>query len=62
MRLVKTAGVWADVCPKCGGVALDPGELRTFKSIGHNAATRTNDVLDVISSVVTLADILNLLC
>src|SRR5688572_32767786 len=30
LRLVKAAGVLVDVCPKCVGVALDPGELRTF--------------------------------
>jgi Zn-finger nucleic acid-binding protein len=61
-RLVKAAGVVVDVCPKCVGVALDPGELRTFKSIRHTPATRAMDGLDVVSGVDTLAGILGLFC
>jgi Zn-finger nucleic acid-binding protein len=62
LRVVKAAGVFVDVCPKCVGVALDPGELRTFKSIGSNTATRVNDALDWMSHADTLASILSGLC
>jgi Zn-finger nucleic acid-binding protein len=62
LRVVKAAGVEVDVCPKCGGVALDPGELRTFKSIRHTPATRAMDVVDIASGVHTVADILKLFC
>jgi Zn-finger nucleic acid-binding protein len=61
-RLVKAAGVVVDVCPKCVGVALDPGELRTFKSIRHTPATRAMDVMDVVSGVDALASILTSFC
>ena len=61
-RLVKAAGVVVDVCPKCGGVALDPGELRTFKSIRHTPATRVVDAIDVVSGMDTIASILDSLC
>ena len=61
-RLVKAAGVIVDVCPKCGGVALDPGELRAFKSIRHTPATRAMDVIDVVSGVDAVASILSSLC
>ena len=61
-RLVKAEGVVVDVCPKCVGVALDPGELRTFKSIRHTPATRVMDGIDVVSSLDTLASILTSFC
>ncbi len=51
-----------DVCPKCVGIALGPGELRTFKSIRHTPATRAMDVIDVVSGVDTLASILSSFC
>ena len=62
LRLVKAAGAVVDVCPKCVGVALDPGELRTFKSIGVTRAKRATDALDIVSGADTLAQILTSLC
>ena len=62
LRLVKAAGVTVDVCPKCVGVALDPGELRTFKSIGSSTGKRVSNVFDIASGAETLAQILKSLC
>lgn len=61
LHLVPAAGVVVDVCPKCVGVALDPGELSTFKSIRHTPATRVMNVIDIVSGADVLVDILNLL-
>jgi Zn-finger nucleic acid-binding protein len=51
-----------DICPKCVGVALDPGELRKFKAIRHTPATRAMDVFDTASGLEMLGDILKLIC
>ena len=59
-RLIKAAGVLVDVCPKCVGVALDPGELRKFKSIRHTPATRAMSALDAVSALDALASILTM--
>jgi len=61
-RLVKAARVVVDVCPKCGGVALDPGELRKFKSIRHTPTTRVMDAVDIVSGLDALGGILSSLC
>jgi Zn-finger nucleic acid-binding protein len=59
LRLVKAGGAEIDVCKKCVGVALDPGELRALKSMGHGSAEKA---VDVVSGVDTLANILTLFC
>ncbi len=56
-RLVKAGDAEIDVCPKCVGVALDPGEMRALKSLGYGKAERT---VDVVSGVDALAQILTL--
>jgi Zn-finger nucleic acid-binding protein len=61
-RLVKAGGAVVDICPKCTGVALDPGELRAFKSIRHTPATRAMCALDIVSGVDALARILTMFC
>lgn len=58
LRVVKAAGVVVDVCPKCVGVALDPGELRAFKSIRYGPAKRALDVVDVVSGIDALLQLL----
>jgi Zn-finger nucleic acid-binding protein len=61
-RLVKAAAAVVDVCPKCVSVALDPGELGTFKSIRHTPATRAMGALDIVSGTDALVSILTMLC
>lgn len=59
LHIVRAAGTELDVCAKCVGVALDPGELRAVKSMRHTAAERT---VDAVSSIDALAQILTLFC
>jgi hypothetical protein len=58
LHVVKAAGAEVDVCPKCVGVALDPGELLTFKSIGRGSTKRVLDAVDVVSGVDALLQLL----
>jgi Zn-finger nucleic acid-binding protein len=59
LRLVEAGGAEIDVCQKCVGVALDPGELRAIKSMRHDTAEK---ILDGVSGIDTLAAILKAFC
>ena len=61
LRIVKAAGVLVDVCPRCVGVALDPGELRSFKSIAVGSNKCSIDGSDIITGVDVLIQILTML-
>jgi Zn-finger nucleic acid-binding protein len=58
MRLVRVDGVVIDVCRKCVGVALDPGELSAFKAHGQRAQ-RSVEAIDVITGLDALVQILS---
>jgi Zn-finger nucleic acid-binding protein len=60
LRLIRAAGVEIDVCPRCVSIALDPGELRTFKTLGAGAAKRTLDVFDVVTGAEAIVQMLGL--
>jgi Zn-finger nucleic acid-binding protein len=60
LRPVKTAGVTVDVCPKCAGIALDPGELSELKANAHRARY-TPDANDVITGLDALLQLLTTL-
>ena len=59
-RVLRAGGAEIDVCPKCVGVALDPGELRTFKSIGIDGTRRAMVAVDAIYGLEGLAQLLSL--
>jgi Zn-finger nucleic acid-binding protein len=59
-RVLRAGGAEVDICPKCVGVALDPGELRTFKSIGNDGTKRAVAAVDVIYGLEGLAQLLSL--
>jgi Transcription factor zinc-finger len=59
LHIVKAAGAEIDVCPRCVGIACDPGELSVLKSMGRGTAER---VVDTVSGIDALAQILTLFC
>jgi len=59
-RVLRVDSAEVDICPKCVGVALDPGELRTFKSIGNDGTKRAVAAVDVIYGLEGLAQLLSL--
>ena len=59
MRLVRVGGIVIDVCRKCSGVALDPGELNAFKAHGQRPRY-TLEAVDVITGLDAILQLLSL--
>lgn len=59
MRLVRIGGIVIDVCRKCVGVALDPGELNAFKTHGQRRGY-TVEAIDVITGLDAILQLLSL--
>jgi hypothetical protein len=59
LHLVQAAGAELDVCMKCAGIALDPGELPALSSMRYSKAER---VVDAIGGLEALVQILTLFC
>lgn len=58
-HLVKAAGAELDICAKCVGIALDPGEVQAVKSLGYS---KTERAADALSTVEALASVLTFFC